>query len=278
MILVLRSYLEDLVKGELKKMKSTMRLISAKLISSKLILAKLISAMGVVVLFLDYSSAALRSDLGKTVESNLKDVSAVGVLYVQDNANSCGLIVRRSQDSKSFDLAEDGIRKVFAQNNIPECDGFSEDQIEEVNLAIQMATEGFPRVASLGRVFTKISPGVVKWIGSTLAIGSGCATGVTLSVSKNEFESGEDTEGVVWRVLFVLETTGVALGIIISELGAGIQSVDILYKNYPKRVKYPPKEVFVKHKYAFGTFRTFMASVGSGFLCFEGWEYLEGNR
>ena len=89
---------EDLVKGELKKMKSTMRLISA---------------MGVVVLFLDYSSAALRSDLGKTVESNLKDVSAIGVLYVQDNTNSCGLIVRRSQDSKSFDLAVRGYSRSF---------------------------------------------------------------------------------------------------------------------------------------------------------------------
>ena len=93
-------------------MKSTIRLISAKLIS-KLISAKLISAMGVVVLFLDYSSAALRSDLGKTVESNLKDVSAIGVLYVQDNTNSCGLIVRRSQDSKSFDLAVRGYSKSF---------------------------------------------------------------------------------------------------------------------------------------------------------------------
>ena len=112
--------------------------------------------MGVGVLFLDYSSAALRSGLGKTVESNLKDVSAVGVLYVQDNANSCGLVVRRSQDSKSFDLAEEGIREVFAQNNIPECDGLSEDQIEDVHMAIQMATEGFPRVASLGGFFSKI--------------------------------------------------------------------------------------------------------------------------
>ena len=236
----------------------------------RLISAKLIPAMGVVVLFLDYSSAALRSsDLEKTIESNLKDVSAVGVLYVQDNANSCGLIVRRSQDSKSFDLAEDGIRKVFAQNNIPECDGFSEDQIEEVNLAIQMATEGFPRVASLGGLVSKITtPGVVKWIGSTLAIGSGCTMGASLSSAlNNEPKPGEDIEEMTWGgFLFLLaELSGIGFGSSLSGVGAEMQAEASLTKN--------PKGALAK--YAFGTF---MASIGSVILCSEGWEYLERNR
>ena len=48
---------------------------------------KLISVMGVTGLFLGYSSAALGSDLGKTVESNLKDVSAVGVFVCSRQCN-----------------------------------------------------------------------------------------------------------------------------------------------------------------------------------------------
>ena len=235
-------------------MKSTIKLISAKLVL----------VMGVGVLFLDYSSAALTSGLGKTVESNLKDVSAVGVLYVQDNANSCGLVVRRSQDSKSFDLAEEGIREVFAQNNIPECDGLSEGEIEDVHMAIQMATEGFPRVASLGGFFSKIiTPGAVKWIGSTMAIGASCVGGATVSGLKNELESGKGIEEAAWKAsILFFGVGGTVWGSVLSGLGAWDQA------NY--RSKKNPTGVFAKH-----LFGTAIASVGSWFLCFEGREYLE---
>ena len=133
-----------------------------------------------------------------------------------------------------------------------------------------MATEGFPRVAILGGVFTKITPGVVhKWIGSTVAIGSGCAGGVSSSVLKNELDSGEDlveakSEGFAF--VSCSGMSGTVVGSIISGIGAELQAAASLTKN-PKRG--------LAVKYFFGTFA---ASVGSGFLCFEGWEYLEGNR
>ena len=131
-----------------------------------------------------------------------------------------------------------------------------------------MATEGFPRVAILGGVFTKITPGVVKWIGSTVAIGSGCAGGVSSSVLKNELESGEDLVEANRKALlsFFSEMSGTVVGSIISGIGAELQAAASLTKN-PKRG--------LAVKYFFGTFA---ASVGSGFLCFEGWEYLERNR
>ena len=88
--------------------------------------------------------------------------------------------MRRSQDSQSFDLAEESIREVFAQNNIQECD-LSGDQVEEVNLAIQMATDNFVQLASLGSVFSNISARALKWGGSTVAIGTGCVAGVMKS-------------------------------------------------------------------------------------------------
>ena len=95
-----------------------------------------------------------------------------------------------------------------------------------------------------------------------MAIGSGCAGGVSSSsVLKNELDLGEDIEDLKGIILI----SGIVSGSMFSGVQAEMQAEAILIKN--------PKGVLAK--YSFGTF---MASVGSAFLCFEGWEYLESNR
>ena len=209
----------------------------------KLISAKLTLAMGFTVLLLGYSSAALGSDPRETVRSNLKDASAVGVLYTQENtANSCGLIVRMSHDSQSFDLAESSIREVFAQNNTPECD-LAEDKVEEINLAIQMAATKNPiQLASLNKF---LLGGGVAVIECLLGVATGLGVETVIKAGKTEAIKAGAVDTITAAITGVGAMGAVGLGAVgIAATGRakiGVGAMAVFITCFGGTVYYPSK-------------------------------------
>ena len=109
----------------------------------------LILSVFITTLICRFANAEEVSKFKENIKFNFKKASALGVLYVQKEGDlPCGWVMKKSQNF--YDpLAVERIQEDFVRNNIEECD-FTENQREEIELAIQMVTDGSVQVAGMG--------------------------------------------------------------------------------------------------------------------------------